>query len=227
VINKIVLISKITLLPGRRSDFIEAMKVYMKRINAEPGTEIYTISESVEDPDVAWAFEIFSSQEAYEHGHKGSPEDGVLLARIAPFMAKPSEITFAVPTFAKGLGHTEAASRGGAAAEHMTEKAEEKVVMVGKATLQPGKRAEFVEAMRIFMQRVECEPGTEVYAVNESIEDPDVVWLFEVFSSQEAYEHGHHGSAADQEHLARTARLRAKPSEIHFARTTLVKGLAI
>ncbi len=49
-----------------------------------------------------------------------------------------------------------------------------------------GKRTELLDLLNTYADRIGEEPGTEVYSVLVDPEDPDIVWLFEVFSNEEA-----------------------------------------
>jgi hypothetical protein len=63
-------------------------------------------------------------------------------------------------------------------------------------------------------------------SVGEPIEDPDFVWLFEIFSSQDAYQDGHRGSLPIR--APRHNRTPARQAERSpLGTTALVKGLAL
>lgn len=58
-----------------------------------------------------------------------------------------------------------------------------------KAQLQPGTLERFMDAMRInAASSVRDEPGCLVFDVIRDYSDPDLVWLYEVYESEAAFE---------------------------------------
>ncbi len=49
-----------------------------------------------------------------------------------------------------------------------------------------GKRAELLDLLNTYADRIGEEPGTEVFTVLTDPDTEDIVWLFEVFTSEEA-----------------------------------------
>lgn len=60
--------------------------------------------------------------------------------------------------------------------------------MVMKMVAHEGKGAELEAAFDGVFRQVEGEPSTELYVLNRSAGDPDVLWCYEVFSSRSAFE---------------------------------------
>ena len=67
--------------------------------------------------------------------------------------------------------------------------------MAATATLRvkPGKMAGLVETIRDFVALTRQEPGCEVFSISQSLDDPELFILWEVFTNE----------AALQEHLAK------------------------
>lgn len=61
-----------------------------------------------------------------------------------------------------------------------------KVAMVVKITAAPGRRDEVAEALEPMFPQVDTEEGTELYVLSEDIANPDVLWMFELYSDQDA-----------------------------------------
>ena len=98
------------------------------------------------------------------------------------------------------------------------------ISVVAKLTVQEGKRAEVVDGLAPMMDHVETEDGTLVYILMEDAADENVLWLYEQYAHQDAFD-GH--SASDQMKAlggAIGAHL-AAPPELHFCTPVRGKGL--
>jgi quinol monooxygenase YgiN len=62
------------------------------------------------------------------------------------------------------------------------------ISVIAKITAQPGKRAEVLAGMASMLTHVESEPGTLVYTLAEDQADADVVWVYEEYTDQAAFE---------------------------------------
>ncbi|MEV8546479.1 antibiotic biosynthesis monooxygenase family protein [Streptomyces sp. NPDC051572] len=56
-----------------------------------------------------------------------------------------------------------------------------------KLVSRPGGRDDLIAALRPMFAQVENEPGTLLYLMQVSTEDPDVVWMHELFADEEAF----------------------------------------
>ena len=64
-----------------------------------------------------------------------------------------------------------------------------------------GKRTELLDLLNTYADRIGEEPGTEVYTVLTDPDSQEIVWLFEVFTSEEAeLEHRQTSGFADLMH---------------------------
>jgi len=79
-----------------------------------------------------------------------------------------------------------------------------KFAMYGKLTVQPGKRDEFLRLMLEEADTLESMDGCELYILNESEDDPDVVWVTELWRDQQA----HDASLRDERVMALIGRCR-------------------
>ena len=68
-----------------------------------------------------------------------------------------------------------------------------KVSVVAKLTAQDGKRADIIAGMAPMMEHVQSEEGTLKYILMEDAADANVVWLYEEYVDQAAFE-AHGGS---------------------------------
>ncbi|WP_276352054.1 putative quinol monooxygenase [Cohnella caldifontis] len=79
-----------------------------------------------------------------------------------------------------------------------------KFAMYGKLTVHPGKRDEFLRLMLEAADNLESMKGCELYILNEAADDPDVVWVTELWRNEEA----HAASLRDDKVLALIGRCR-------------------
>jgi quinol monooxygenase YgiN len=59
-----------------------------------------------------------------------------------------------------------------------------RVARYGKATAKPGKGGELAEVLLAAAAELEADPGCELYLVNRQADQPDVVWVTELWRSQ-------------------------------------------
>ena len=70
-----------------------------------------------------------------------------------------------------------------------------KVCLLAKIVAHDGKADELVAAFDSMFAHVEQEPGTEVYVLNRSAQDPDVFFFYELYTDGDALT-AHGGSEA-------------------------------
>lgn len=61
------------------------------------------------------------------------------------------------------------------------------VAIVARVTVHEGRADEYVAAFARLLEQAEREPGTLVYAVNRSQDDPHVFWTTEVYADDAAF----------------------------------------
>lgn len=64
--------------------------------------------------------------------------------------------------------------------------ANEKVIMLIQAKIQPERRAELAEAARQYLPQVRAEPGVEAFYLASPKDDPNTFVFYEVYKSQAA-----------------------------------------
>jgi quinol monooxygenase YgiN len=67
------------------------------------------------------------------------------------------------------------------------------IVYIVKLTTAPGRRDEALAALGKLVDAAESEPGTLSYAMHTDAADADVIWFYEVYADQAAFE-AHSGS---------------------------------
>jgi (4S)-4-hydroxy-5-phosphonooxypentane-2,3-dione isomerase len=61
------------------------------------------------------------------------------------------------------------------------------VVIISRVTVKEGRAGEYVAAFGPLLQQAEREPGTVIYAVNRSRDDPHVFFTIEVYADDAAF----------------------------------------
>ena len=61
------------------------------------------------------------------------------------------------------------------------------VAVVARVTIKEGKAEEYVAAFTPLLEQAEKEPGTLLYAVHRSKDDPYVFWTTEVYADDDAF----------------------------------------
>ena len=70
-----------------------------------------------------------------------------------------------------------------------------KVAVTARVKAKEGRAQELVAAFGALLEQVESEPGTLLYAVNRSTDDPHLFWVDELYTDGDAFA-AHSGSAA-------------------------------
>ena len=61
------------------------------------------------------------------------------------------------------------------------------VAICARVTVKEGKAADYIAAFAPLLEQAEKEPGTLLYAVHHSKDDPYVFWTTEVYADEEAF----------------------------------------
>jgi len=70
-----------------------------------------------------------------------------------------------------------------------------KVAVTARVRAKEGRAEELIAAFAALLQQVEQEPGTLLYAVNRSADDPHLFWVYELYTDGDAFA-AHSGSDA-------------------------------
>jgi quinol monooxygenase YgiN len=98
------LIGKMTAVPGRRDDLIEAI---LQGVDDMPGCVSYVVASDASEPDVIWITEVWDN----EASHKASlslPAVRAAIARARPLIASFGPGITTVPVAGHGLGRSAA-----------------------------------------------------------------------------------------------------------------------
>ena len=97
------------------------------------------------------------------------------------------------------------------------------VAIVARVTVKEGKADEYVAAFAPLLEQVEKEPGTLVYAVHRSKDDPHLFWTTEVYADDAAFA----AHSASEVHAAASPVFTEliSASDVIIGETLMAKGL--
>lgn len=88
-----------------------------------------------------------------------------------------------------------------------------RIAQFAKFTAKPGRGGVVVAALETALAGARPEVGTEVYAIHVAADDPDVVWMYDLYSDAEA-QAAHSSSAATAQLPASLTELLAEPLSV-------------
>jgi autoinducer 2-degrading protein len=100
-----------------------------------------------------------------------------------------------------------------------------KVSMLAKLTTHDGKGDELITAFKSLFDAVDGEPGTEIYVMNRSKEDPNVFWFYELYTDAGAL--GAHGSSDAMKNAAPVFGPLIADSELIMGEPVQAKGISL
>lgn len=85
--------------------------------------------------------------------------------------------------------------------------------MLVRLTAVAGRRAALLDMLNTYADGLAEEPGTEVYIVSVDPDDADLVWLYEMFTDEDA-EHAHRSSTGFADLISQMSDLVAAPPAV-------------
>jgi (4S)-4-hydroxy-5-phosphonooxypentane-2,3-dione isomerase len=97
------------------------------------------------------------------------------------------------------------------------------VAIVARVTVREGKAGEYVAAFAPLIEQADKEPGTLIYAVNRSNDDPHVFWTTEIYADDAAFA----AHSSSEVHAAASAVFTEliAASDVIIGETLMAKGL--
>jgi quinol monooxygenase YgiN len=86
--------------PGRGDELIAGYAPVFDQVSKEEKTELFTLSRSVDDPDVFFCFEIFASRADFDE-HRANAKAGDELTALNAASAE-REFVWGIPVWSKG-----------------------------------------------------------------------------------------------------------------------------
>ena len=97
------------------------------------------------------------------------------------------------------------------------------IAYVVKLTAAEGKRDEVLSALGKLVAATEDEPGTVQYVMHTEVNDPNVIWFYEVYADQAAFE-AHIGSTTMAEVMGSLGGLLDGPADMRQLEVEQAKG---
>ena len=100
--SKVSVFVKLTAKPGQRDEMVEVLNSVRPLIDAEAGTEWYTVHTDQSDEDVVWMLEVYADQAAFD-AHGSGEALATLFGSLGGIVGAPPEMHMATPVGGKGL----------------------------------------------------------------------------------------------------------------------------
>jgi quinol monooxygenase YgiN len=98
---QIAVLARVRAKEGRASELIAAFQPLLEQVENEPGTPLYAMNRSKDDPDVFWVSELYTDDDAFAV-HSSSDAMAKSAPTLGPLIAE-SELIIGEPVLAKGL----------------------------------------------------------------------------------------------------------------------------
>lgn len=100
--SKVSVFVKLTAKPGKRDEMVTTLLEVMPLVEAETGTEWYSVHTDQADADVVWMIELYDDQAAFD-AHGSGEAIGQLFSSLGGIIAARPELHMTTPMGGKGL----------------------------------------------------------------------------------------------------------------------------
>jgi quinol monooxygenase YgiN len=98
------------------------------------------------------------------------------------------------------------------------------VAIVARVTVKEGKADEYIAAFARLIAQAEKEPGTLLYAVHRSKDNPHMFWTTEVYADDDAF--AAHGASEVHAAAAKIFTELISAADVTIGETVMAKGLS-
>jgi (4S)-4-hydroxy-5-phosphonooxypentane-2,3-dione isomerase len=98
---QVSLLAKVTAQDGKGDELLAAFGPLLEQVENEPGTLLYLMNRSQDDPDQFWFSELYTDEDAFA-AHSGSDAMAKAAPTLGPLIAE-SELILGEPVLASGL----------------------------------------------------------------------------------------------------------------------------
>lgn len=98
---KVSMLARLVTHDGGGDELVAAFDGLFRQVEDEPGTELYVLNRSAEDPNVFWFYELYADGDALG-AHAGSEAMQKAATVFGPLIAQ-SELVMGAPVRAKGI----------------------------------------------------------------------------------------------------------------------------
>ena len=99
------------------------------------------------------------------------------------------------------------------------------VAIVARVTVKEGKTEQYLAAFTPLLEQVRKEPGTLLYALHRSKDDPHVFWTTEVYADEEAF--AAHSSSEMHAAASPVFTELVAAADVIIGETLMAKGLGV
>ena len=97
---RVALFSRVTVKEGKAEELIAAFRPVFEQVEKEPGTLLYVLHRSRDDPGLFWVSELYADDDAFA-AHSGSDAMAAATPVLGELIAE-SELIIGEPVSAKG-----------------------------------------------------------------------------------------------------------------------------
>jgi quinol monooxygenase YgiN len=103
--TQVAVIAKLIAVDGKRDDLFHLIEGLIDTVRDEPGTLVYGLHADTGDDNVAWSFELYRDQAAYDAHASGQARVALeaITERLNELLAAPPEVHSLVPGPGIGL----------------------------------------------------------------------------------------------------------------------------
>jgi (4S)-4-hydroxy-5-phosphonooxypentane-2,3-dione isomerase len=97
---QVAVLARVRATEGKGDELIAAFQPLARQAGKEPGTLLYAMHRSKDDPDLFWCSELYADDDAFA-AHSGSEAMAKAASSLGPLIAE-SELVISDPVLAKG-----------------------------------------------------------------------------------------------------------------------------
>lgn len=100
--SQVAIVARVTVREGKAGQYVAAFAPLLEQARKEPGTLLYALHRSKDDPDVFWTTEIYADDAAF--AAHGASEVHAAAESVFPELIAESDVIIGETLIAKGLG---------------------------------------------------------------------------------------------------------------------------
>jgi autoinducer 2-degrading protein len=101
-VSHVAIVARVTVKEGKANDYIGAFAPLLEQAEKEPGTLLYAVHRSKDNPHVFWTTEVYADDDAFA-AHRASDVHAAASPVFTELIAA-SDVTIGETLMAKGLG---------------------------------------------------------------------------------------------------------------------------
>jgi (4S)-4-hydroxy-5-phosphonooxypentane-2,3-dione isomerase len=101
-VSQVAIVARVTIREGKAGEYVSAFAPLLDQARKEPGTLLYALHRSKDDPDVFWTTEIYADDAAF--AAHGASEVHAAAAPVFTELIAGSDVIIGETLMAKGLG---------------------------------------------------------------------------------------------------------------------------